>query len=102
MFLDLKEGAKIVSLKPFVPEGFRMNDSNVGPHPLPLSRSPEVRADLGQCDSFAAIVKLESHHYAQGWVSWKGDSGRYYIQTIDRSARLKYEQRMNGSRSSRR
>lgn len=29
MFLDLKEGAKIVSLKPFVPEGFRMNESNV-------------------------------------------------------------------------
>lgn len=29
MFLDLKDGAKIVSLKPFVHEGFRMNDSNV-------------------------------------------------------------------------
>lgn len=29
MFLDLKEGAKIVSLKPFVPEGFRMNESDV-------------------------------------------------------------------------
>lgn len=29
MFLDLKEGARIVSLKPFVNEGFRMNDSNV-------------------------------------------------------------------------
>ncbi|RSH85586.1 Nucleosomal histone H3-Lys79 methylase [Saitozyma podzolica] len=28
MFLDLKEGATIVSLKPFVPEGFRMNESN--------------------------------------------------------------------------
>lgn len=55
-----------------------------------------------QCDSFAAIVKLESHHYAQGWVSWKGDSGRYYIQTIDRSARIKYEQRLTGGRSSRR
>jgi H3 lysine-79-specific histone-lysine N-methyltransferase len=29
LFLDLKEGATIVSLKPFVPEGFRMNESNV-------------------------------------------------------------------------
>ena len=29
MFLDLKEGAVIVSLKPFVPEGFRMTESNV-------------------------------------------------------------------------
>ena len=29
LFLDLKEGATIVSLKPFVPDGFRMNESNV-------------------------------------------------------------------------
>jgi H3 lysine-79-specific histone-lysine N-methyltransferase len=29
LFLDLKDGAKIVSLKPFVPDGFRMNESNV-------------------------------------------------------------------------
>jgi hypothetical protein len=34
MFLDLKEGAVIVSLKPFVPEGFRMNESNVSEHPV--------------------------------------------------------------------
>jgi hypothetical protein len=29
MFLDLKDGAQIISLKPFVPEGFRINESNV-------------------------------------------------------------------------
>lgn len=29
LFLDLKEGATIVSLKPFVTDGFRMNDMNV-------------------------------------------------------------------------
>ena len=29
LFLDLKDGAKIVSLKPFVPESFKMNESNV-------------------------------------------------------------------------
>jgi len=29
LFLDLKEGAKIISLKPFVPESFKMNESNV-------------------------------------------------------------------------
>jgi H3 lysine-79-specific histone-lysine N-methyltransferase len=31
MFLDLKDGAQIISLKPFVPEGFRINESNVRP-----------------------------------------------------------------------
>lgn len=29
LFLELKDGATIISLKPFVPEGFRMNESNV-------------------------------------------------------------------------
>jgi H3 lysine-79-specific histone-lysine N-methyltransferase len=29
MFLDLKDGAKIISLKPFVNDGFRMNENNV-------------------------------------------------------------------------
>lgn len=32
LFLDLKDGAIIVSLKPFVHEGFRMNEANVGFH----------------------------------------------------------------------
>ena len=39
MFLDLKDGAKIVSLKPFVNEGFKMNESNVSLS-LPSSPSP--------------------------------------------------------------
>ncbi|KAK8845461.1 hypothetical protein IAR55_006174 [Kwoniella newhampshirensis] len=78
MFLDLKEGATIVSLKPFVPEGFRMNESN--------------------CDSFAAIVRSSQHIYYKDWVSWKGDSGRYYVQKIDRSMRAKFEEEMSGRR----
>jgi H3 lysine-79-specific histone-lysine N-methyltransferase len=85
MFLDMKDGAKIVSLKPFEPEVVRMNESNVS-----INISSWFKL-MRQCDSFAAIVKLETHHYAQGWVSWKGDSGRYFIQTIDRSARNRYE-----------
>ncbi|WVF66181.1 hypothetical protein IAT40_000921 [Kwoniella sp. CBS 6097] len=82
MFLDLKEGAIIVSLKPFVAEGFRMNESN--------------------CDSFSAIVKSTQHSYYQDWVSWKGDSGRYYLQVIDRSKRAKFEEDLMSGRRSRR
>jgi H3 lysine-79-specific histone-lysine N-methyltransferase len=79
LFLDLKEGATIVSLKPFVPEGFRMNESN--------------------CDSFAAILRSTSHQYYSDWVSWKGDGGRYFVQVVDRTQRVKYEETMNGRRS---
>ncbi|WWC85945.1 uncharacterized protein L201_000815 [Kwoniella dendrophila CBS 6074] len=82
MFLDLKDGAKIVSLKPFVPEGFRMNESN--------------------CDSFGAIVKSSQHTYYQDWVTWKGDSGKYYVQIIDRTKRAKFEEEMMSGRRSRR
>ncbi|OCF45218.1 histone-lysine N-methyltransferase, H3 lysine-79 specific [Kwoniella heveanensis CBS 569] len=82
MFLDLKEGAIIVSLKPFVAEGFRMNESN--------------------CDSFSAIVKSTQHSYYRDWVSWKGDSGRYYLQVIDRSKRAKFEEDLMSGRRSRR
>lgn len=78
MFLDLKEGATIVSLKPFVPESFRLNESN--------------------CDSFAAIVRMTQHTYLRDWVSWKGESGRYYVQVIDRSMRVKFEEEMGSGR----
>lgn len=82
MFLDLKEGAKIVSLKPFVPEGFRMNESN--------------------CDSFAAILRSTQHDYYRDWVSWKGEWGNYYVAVIDRSRRIKFEESMMGRASRRR
>ncbi|WWC66703.1 uncharacterized protein I206_100607 [Kwoniella pini CBS 10737] len=81
MFLDLKDGSKIVSLKPFVPEGFRMNESN--------------------CDSFGAIVKSIQNIYHKDWVTWKGDSGKYYIQIIDRTKRAKFEEEMINKRSRR-
>jgi hypothetical protein len=59
---------------------------------------PSLDADhtLYQCDSFAAIVKMTQHTYYSDWVSWKGDSGRYYVQVIDRSLRRKFEEEMSG------
>nr|ODN86625.1 histone-lysine N-methyltransferase, H3 lysine-79 specific [Cryptococcus depauperatus CBS 7841] len=81
MFLDLKEGARIVSLKPFVPDNFRLNESN--------------------CDSFAAILRSTQHDYYQDWVSWKGEWGQYHVAVIDRSQRIKFEESMGGRRSRR-
>ncbi|WOO77194.1 Histone-lysine N-methyltransferase, H3 lysine-79 specific [Vanrija pseudolonga] len=72
LFLELKEGATIVSLKPFVPDGFRLNDGNY--------------------NSFAAILRQTSHTYYPNWVSWKGDSGKYYVQVVDRSIRARYDE----------
>ena len=55
-------------------------------------------ADAAQCDSFDAIVKLSQHRYYNDWVSWKGDSGNYYLQVVDRSMRRQFEENMGGRR----
>jgi hypothetical protein len=97
LFLDLKEGATIISLKPFVPDGFRMNESNVG-YLVPIIVHCTLADGCWQCDSFAAIVRMSQHTYHKDWVTWKGDSGTYYVQVIDRRRRLEFEVRMNGGR----
>ncbi|ODO01958.1 histone-lysine N-methyltransferase, H3 lysine-79 specific [Cryptococcus wingfieldii CBS 7118] len=78
MFLDLKDGAIIVSLKPFVEKGFRINSSN--------------------CDRFAACLRSTQHEYWGDWVSWKGDGGYYYIAVKDPSERAKFVESMSKGR----
>ncbi|KOS14139.1 histone-lysine n- h3 lysine-79 specific [Malassezia pachydermatis] len=65
LFLDLKDGAKIFSLRPFVPTDFRLTERTAS---SPL-----------------AILRVEERRYASGCVSWTGGSGAYYVQTVDRS-----------------
>lgn len=36
--------------------------------------------------------------YHRDWVSWKGESGRYYVQVIDRTMRVKFEEEMASGR----
>ncbi|KAF2138658.1 uncharacterized protein K452DRAFT_233807 [Aplosporella prunicola CBS 121167] len=64
-FLDLKEGAKIVSLKPFVDPHHEIKSFNVND-----------RVNLFTC------VEKE---YFSNCVSWTNEGGNYYIQTKDRS-----------------
>ncbi|ORX34694.1 S-adenosyl-L-methionine-dependent methyltransferase [Kockovaella imperatae] len=78
LFLDLKDGAVIVSLQPLVSQSFKMSESN--------------------CDSFDAIVKMTQHRYYNDWVSWKGEAGNYYLQVVDRSMRRKFEEDLNSRR----
>lgn len=53
LFLDLKEGTKIISLKPFVSENFRLTDRTVSP-PLVLRRycaDLGTKGNISPCDS---------------------------------------------------
>lgn len=70
LFLDLKDGAKIVSLKPFVPADFRLTERTLG--------------------SSSAILRVEEREYGQGMVSWTERGGKYYIAKVDRSGLKKF------------
>ncbi|KAI8059885.1 histone methylation protein DOT1-domain-containing protein [Gongronella butleri] len=68
MFLDLKEGAKIISLKSFVPKHHKINQRTV--------TMPE------------SILQVKEYEYFSEAVSWTNNSGVYYISTVNRE-RLK-------------
>ncbi|RPB29883.1 histone-lysine N-methyltransferase, H3 lysine-79 specific [Terfezia boudieri ATCC MYA-4762] len=65
MFLDLKEGTQIISLKSFVPPNHVITPRNV--------------------DSPVNLLRVEEKEYFSGCVSWTNAPGRYYVATVDRS-----------------
>lgn len=67
LFLDLKEGCKIVSLKSFVPENRKISNYN--------NNDP------------SNILDVVKKSYSTKSVSWKDEGGNYYIATKD-STRL--------------
>ncbi|TGZ83665.1 histone-lysine N-methyltransferase, H3 lysine-79 specific [Ascodesmis nigricans] len=73
MFLDLKEGAIIVSLKPFVPKDHVITERN--------KESPVGR------------LRMVEREYFSREVSWTDSAGKYYIQTVDGSMLREYEER---------
>ena len=65
LFLDLKEGAKIVSLKSFVPHGHKITSKNLS----------------AACNRLEVVQKT----YFSACVSWTETAGTYYISTKDSS-----------------
>ncbi|KAJ2077864.1 Nucleosomal histone H3-Lys79 methylase [Coemansia sp. RSA 988] len=65
IFLDLKEGTKIISLKPFVTPDYKISARNI--------YSPE------------SIMSVRRYPYWSKCVSWTDNGGEYFVQTIDRS-----------------
>jgi len=69
-FLDMKDGAVVISLRSFVPPDFRLNDRTI--------------------NSPAAILRVEERSFRAGSVSWMPRGGVYFINTIDRSLLTAY------------
>ncbi|KAJ2662676.1 Nucleosomal histone H3-Lys79 methylase [Coemansia sp. RSA 1200] len=70
MFLDLKEGARIVSLRPFVTPDHKISARNF--------HSPE------------SILTVRRFAYWSQCVSWTDNGGEYFVQTVDRSRMRKF------------
>ncbi|EGN94060.1 hypothetical protein SERLA73DRAFT_188615 [Serpula lacrymans var. lacrymans S7.3] len=79
-FLDLKEGAIVVSLKPFVSSlNARVTERNV--------------------DDISAIFEVVERQYRSGGVSWGSNSGCYYLHRVDRAGYAGIRQRFEESRA---
>ena len=70
-FLDLKEGAIVISLKPFAPptSSLRITERNV--------------------DDMSSIFDVRVGRYRSGDVSWSGGDGVYYLHRVDREGYAK-------------
>ncbi|KAL4069240.1 histone methylation protein DOT1-domain-containing protein [Scleroderma citrinum] len=78
-FLDLKEGAVVVSLKPFVQPNARVTERNV--------------------DDICAIFDVEEQSYRSGDVSWGSGGGSYYLHRVDRVGYATIRERFEHSRA---
>ncbi|KAI7903704.1 histone methylation protein DOT1-domain-containing protein [Cokeromyces recurvatus] len=77
LFLDLKEGTRIISLKSFVPKHHKINQRTIN--------MPE------------SILRVEVFEYFSEAVSWTNNGGQYYIATVDRSRLAPYFEELYGS-----
>ncbi|KAI6133862.1 S-adenosyl-L-methionine-dependent methyltransferase [Pisolithus croceorrhizus] len=78
-FLDLKEGAVVISLKPFVQPNARVTERNV--------------------DDICAIFDVEERPYHSGDVSWGSSGGSYYAHRVDRIGYASIRERFENARA---
>lgn len=75
MFPGLKEGAQIVSLRPFC--------ERAGAAPI---------SDRNENAIESILIQSKPIHFGRRNVSWTDEGGRYYIATVDRSRRRAFEE----------
>ena len=103
-FLDLKEGAIVVSLKPFVPVNARLTERNVRgfyEEILPFVLTAKLIAPGVQIDDISAIFDVTQKEYNSGGVSWGSGRGHYYIHRVDREGYVKIRQKLESGRPTR-
>jgi len=79
--LDLKEGAVVVSLKPFV-----------------KSVSSKSQITERNLDDMSSIFDVESREYWPGDVSWGNGGGRWWLHWVDRAGYRDVRERFERTR----
>lgn len=74
MFLDLKDGCQVVSLKPFVPDGHKMTVRNV--------------------DNPCNMFRQTQYEYFSDCVSWGAQHGHYYVAVKDSRPLMGFRKKM--------
>ncbi|KAF8895017.1 histone methylation protein DOT1-domain-containing protein [Gymnopilus junonius] len=75
-FLDLKEGAIVISLSPFV-------------------SSINARVTMRNVDDISAIFDVTERPYHSGSVSWGNNGGTYYLHRVDREGYAKIKEKFD-------
>ena len=78
LFLDLKDGCRVVSLKSFVPSGYKITERN--------SENP------------INLLSVQSKTYFSNCVSWTSQGGSYFISTKDSSRVQSFRTTTRGKR----
>jgi len=71
LWLDVKDGAKIVSLKSFVPAKWKLEERTSG--------------------DITALFKVEKREFWSGSVSWTNREGEWFLHEMDRSRLAAYD-----------
>ncbi|KAI9164425.1 Nucleosomal histone H3-Lys79 methylase [Blastocladiella emersonii ATCC 22665] len=72
LFLDLKDGARVVSLREFAPVDNRITARNA--------------------DSIEALFEVDANTYPSGFVSWTDQPGKWYVHTMNRLRVREYKE----------
>lgn len=88
LFLELKESAKIISLKPFIPNSFKLNQRNLD-SPLSILTKPNVK----QVKNSLVLPQLSPgvFSYPANSVSWTCNPGKFFLSIVDRSRLINFE-----------
>ncbi|WAR63679.1 hypothetical protein PtB15_17B280 [Puccinia triticina] len=91
LFLELKDSAKIVSLKPFISSSFKLNQRNLH-SPLAILTRPALRPTP---PSTLISTSPGVYKYPSNSVSWTDNPGEFFLSVVDRSQLINFQSSLN-------